>query len=194
MAKSAKRIKKNGEVFTPDSLVQDILGKIEPAKFEDPAVTFLDPACGNGNFLVAIVTKKRAAGATPLQALSTTYGVDIMPDNIVECRQRVFKAAIHKDDLDYYRERNPFKRFVKKRTLRRMQQLVRQNICHGDALQFELEDIFSSHPSEELVSFRNQNRAFSGLDTPVEPCYTGKTVEGEQGPLAQQAEQKTFNL
>ena len=164
-SKTTERIKKTAEVFTPPWLAQQMLEKIDPAKFQDAHATFFDPACGNGNFLIEIVAKKRQRGATALEALATTYGVDIMPDNVVECRRRVFMAAAQDDDLDYHSERNPLKRFIKKRMLGRMQRLVCKNIRHGDSLKFELEDIFSDEPSQELISFRNENQDFITLDS-----------------------------
>jgi len=165
IAKTTERIKKTGEVFTPDRLVKQMLEELGPTAFQNASTTFLDPAAGSGNFLVEIVTRKRAHGATPHEALASTYGVDIMADNVAECRQRVFRAAVQDDDLDYYAEFNPFKRFIKKRALHRMQQLVRNNIRHGDALKFDMEDIFSSTPSEELLNFRNKKDDISELDS-----------------------------
>lgn len=93
LTKSKARVKALGEVFTPPELVNEMLDHLPPEAFTDPAKTFLDPACGTGNFLVEVVRRKMAGGSTPLQALSTTYGVDIMEDNVQECRQRLLDAA-----------------------------------------------------------------------------------------------------
>tara|TARA_Y100000310_G_C20290169_1_gene626846 strand:+ start:156 stop:671 length:516 start_codon:yes stop_codon:yes gene_type:complete len=165
LVKTKKRVADVGEVFTPRWLVDEIIETLPESLFENSRKTFIDPACGNGNFLVEVIAKKRQSGATALEALATTYGVDIMADNVVECRQRAFKAALQDDDLNYHGERNPFKRFIKKRMLYRMQRLVRQNIRHGDTLKFEMEDIFAAKPSEELVNFRNKKGEISELDS-----------------------------
>lgn len=87
------RIKQTGEVFTPLPLVDEILDKLPADLFTDPTKTFLDPACGDGNFLVRVLQRKIDNGSTPTQALSTTYGVDLMSDNINECKRRLLSIA-----------------------------------------------------------------------------------------------------
>lgn len=89
--KSVRRVKEFGEVYTPSELVLDILNQIPESLWSDPAATALDPACGNGNFILGIIEKKVASGLTPIQAVSTTYGCDILADNVDECRKRVEK-------------------------------------------------------------------------------------------------------
>jgi type I restriction-modification system DNA methylase subunit len=83
-----KRRKQTAEVFTPSWLVAQMLDKL-PMEVWTENKTFCDPACGNGNFLVAILERKLAKGHPPLEALRTIYGVDIMADNVAECRQRL---------------------------------------------------------------------------------------------------------
>lgn len=51
----------------------------------------LEPACGNGNFLVEIARRKLAAGMTLEQAASTMFGIDILPDNIEESIERLLE-------------------------------------------------------------------------------------------------------
>jgi SAM-dependent methyltransferase len=92
ITKSKARVKELGEVFTPPELVEEMLDRLPPDAWH-PDRTFLDPSCGNGNFLVAVVRRKVRAGSTPLQALRTTFGVDIMADNVAECRQRLLEAV-----------------------------------------------------------------------------------------------------
>jgi hypothetical protein len=81
---------KHGEVFTPDFLVERMLKMTPENVWDDPNKTFLEPSCGNGNFIIAIIRKKIRHGSTIEQAIQTTFGVDILEDNIQECRQRVF--------------------------------------------------------------------------------------------------------
>lgn len=87
------RIKQTAEVFTPTPLVQEMLDKLEeqdPTLFSDPTKTFLDNSCGDGQFLSEVVIRKmERSGCTLEQALSTTYGVDLMEDNVIECRKRM---------------------------------------------------------------------------------------------------------
>lgn len=95
--RDADRIKSSGEVFTPGELVNEILEKLPKELFTDPKKTFLDPACGSGQFLVYVVYWKIFYGSTPTEALKTTYGVDIMEDNVRHCRERLLAIA---DDFD----------------------------------------------------------------------------------------------
>jgi len=97
------RIKATGEVFTPTKLVQEILEQIPIEQFTDPTKTFLDPSCGDGQFLSEVVIRKLENGSTLEQALSTTYGVDIMPDNVIECQNRLLCG---REDLRHIVKRN----------------------------------------------------------------------------------------
>ena len=87
------RIKQTAEVFTPTELVQEMLDKLEeqdPTLFSDPNKTFLDNSCGDGQFLSEVVIRKmEKSGCSLEQALKTTYGVELMEDNVIECRKRL---------------------------------------------------------------------------------------------------------
>ena len=87
------RIKQTAEVFTPPHLVIEMLDKLEeenPTLFSDPTKTFIDNSCGDGEFLGEVVIRKmERSDCSLLQALSTTYGVDLMEDNISECKNRL---------------------------------------------------------------------------------------------------------
>ena len=78
------------EFFTPYSLVKKMCDKISEDKWNDPNATFLEPSMGNGNFICYIIYNKILYGSTWEQALSTTYGVELMEDNVQETYQRVF--------------------------------------------------------------------------------------------------------
>lgn len=84
------RLKQTGEVFTPNLLVNQMLSKLPDEVWEE-GKTFCDPACGNGNFLIHVLWRKMQRGHNPLEALRSVYGVDIMRDNIRECRLRLLK-------------------------------------------------------------------------------------------------------
>lgn len=107
------RIKGSGEVFTPTPLVQEILNQIPIEQFQDPSKTFLDPSCGDGQFLSEVLIKKMENGSTFEQALSTIYGVDIMPDNVALCKDRLLCGQEH------------------------LRHIVDKNIVCADALQYD---------------------------------------------------------
>ncbi len=116
------RVKATAEVFTPDALVKEILNKIHeltPDAFTDETKTFVDPSCGDGQFLVWVVLYKLIQGELEIlncddimneditelfeQALRTTYGVDLMPDNVeltkerLLCGQEQFRHIVDKN-------------------------------------------------------------------------------------------------
>jgi hypothetical protein len=112
------RVKVTAEVFTKTELVIEILDKIELSQlniFLDPNKTFLDNCCGDGQFLSEVVIRKmERSGCTLEQALSTTYGVEFMEDNVIECKTRLAgpepteriweilnKNIVHHDALTY---------------------------------------------------------------------------------------------
>ena len=97
------RVKATGEVFTPTTLVQEILNRLPPELFQDPTKTFLDNSCGDGQFLGEVLIRKMEAGSTFEQALSTIYGVDLMQDNVDLCRQRLLCG---REDLRHIVEKN----------------------------------------------------------------------------------------
>lgn len=84
------RVKATGEVFTPTPLVQEMLDELPSEVFTDATKTFLEPSCGDGQFLSEVVIKKMENGSTYEQALSTIYGIDLMEDNCIECIKRLY--------------------------------------------------------------------------------------------------------
>jgi hypothetical protein len=109
------RVKATGEVFTPTDLVREMLERIPQHQFQDPTKTFLDNSCGDGQFLGEVLIRKMENGSTFEQALSTTYGVDLMIDNVDLCRERLLCG---REDLRH---------------------IVEQNIYQADALKFSYE-------------------------------------------------------
>ena len=89
------RVKATAEIFTPTPLVQEILDQLPKDVFTDPSKTFLDPTCGDGQFLSEVLIRKMENGSTFEQALSTIYGVDIMPDNVKLCQDRLLCGQEH---------------------------------------------------------------------------------------------------
>ena len=85
------RKSKTAEVFTPNKLVNQMLNKL-PKEVWKKDKTFCDPAVGNGQFLFWILIRKIKRNHSPLAALKTLFGVDIMQDNIRECQWRLLKT------------------------------------------------------------------------------------------------------
>ncbi|MDD2502956.1 MAG: SAM-dependent DNA methyltransferase [Clostridia bacterium] len=99
--KTKRRVADHGEVFTSDREVNAMLDLVKQ-ETERIDSRFLEPACGNGNFLIEILRRKLKVvksryrkNATEYEkyaivALTSIYGVDILLDNVQECRSRLF--------------------------------------------------------------------------------------------------------
>lgn len=123
--KSKERVQQHGEVFTPDSIVNDMLDIVDKEldkndiwKYID--YTYIEPSCGNGNFLIRILDRKfEFVQRLPkeqwnlglVHSLCSVYGVDIQKDNIDESKQRILQLIKTGDipllDLPN-REKKPF--------------------------------------------------------------------------------------
>jgi type I restriction-modification system DNA methylase subunit len=97
------RIKATGEVFTPTELVQEVLDQLPQELFVLADKTFIDPSCGDGQFLGEVLIRKIENGIDFEVALSTIYGVDLMKDNVNLCRERLLCG---REDLRHIVERN----------------------------------------------------------------------------------------
>lgn len=87
--RDAHRVKQSAEVFTPTTIVQEILSWYPDQAFDENQ-EFIDKACGDGQFLVEVVVKKLEMGKYSFEEiLQQTYGIDIMPDNVEACRKRL---------------------------------------------------------------------------------------------------------
>ncbi len=134
LIKSKKRVADHGEVFTPRWLVESMLDLVK-GETERIDSRFLEPACGSGNFLVPVLQRKLAAVEAKygkseferqhyaLLALMCIYGIELLVDNIAECRANlleIFAEYLNMDEsTDMYRAAF----FV-----------LSQNLVHGDAL------------------------------------------------------------
>jgi type I restriction-modification system DNA methylase subunit len=95
VARDELRVKSTSEIFTPTPLVQKILDHTPKKYFTDPSETVCDPSCGDGQFLGEILIRRIENGIEFEQALSTIYGVDIMPENVDQCRERLLCGQEH---------------------------------------------------------------------------------------------------
>lgn len=94
LIKTKKRVKDFGEVFTPAWLVKDMCDLVPSKVWNNIESTFLEPSCGNGNFLVEIFDRKLKRCKTPkdgLKALNSIFGIDIQADNVEESKERLFE-------------------------------------------------------------------------------------------------------
>ena len=88
------RVKVTAEVFTPTDLVIRMVRECGADKFA-PGKTVLDPACGDGQFLVAVKwVKVLFHGMTESDALNDIYGIDLMRDNVDLCKKRLGGGTI----------------------------------------------------------------------------------------------------
>ncbi|MCX6252932.1 MAG: SAM-dependent DNA methyltransferase [Bacteroidia bacterium] len=138
--KSKKRVADHGEVFTAEREVNAMLDLVKQ-ETERIDSRFLEPACGDGNFLAEVLRRKLAVlesryGKSQLEweryaiiAISSIYGVDILEDNANECRNRLFK--IFNDKYS-----SLFKDKCKDECNKSVMFLLNRNILWGDALDF----------------------------------------------------------
>ena len=91
--RSKENVRNNGEVFTPTYIVDDMLKLIPVKTWKDPEYVFLEPTCGNGQFLVRIFQKRIDSNIPVLDALNTIIGMDISEENIIDSRKRLYELA-----------------------------------------------------------------------------------------------------
>ncbi|MFA5747119.1 MAG: SAM-dependent DNA methyltransferase [Candidatus Paceibacterota bacterium] len=135
---SKQRVKEHGEVFTQEREVNAMLDLVgnETERIES---RFLEPACGTGNFLAPVlerklfIVKRKYGSSQPdfermaLSAVSSIYGVEILPDNVATCVDRLYNI-LNDDYTKLFRNacKNEFRESVLF--------VLRRNILHGDAL------------------------------------------------------------
>lgn len=136
--KSKKRVRDKGEVFTNEREVNAMLDLVKQ-ETERIDSRFLEPACGNGNFLIEILRRKLEVVKSRykksqweyekngLIAVMSCYGVDIMPDNVLECQNRLFEYF----EKEY---KALFKKNIKQEYLDIVKFVLSKNILCGDAL------------------------------------------------------------
>ena len=106
LVKSKQRVNDHGEVFTPSFLVESMIDLVhlEAGRIES---RFLEPACGSGNFLVPVLLRKLQTVEAKygksefekchhaLLALMSIYGIEILPDNVEECRSNLLDTFMN---------------------------------------------------------------------------------------------------
>jgi hypothetical protein len=136
LVKSRKRVIDHGEVFTPSWMVEDMLDLVKDES-ERLDSRFLEPACGSGNFLKLVLERKLKTVQSKYQksefekrhhalfALMCIYGIELLEDNLVECREILL--AIYADYLSVAEEDIWYKAGWN---------VLKLNILNGDALTF----------------------------------------------------------
>jgi hypothetical protein len=134
LIRSKKRVADHGEVFTPRWLVEKMLDLVK-GESERIDSRFLEPACGSGNFLVPVLQHKLAAVEAKygkseferqhyaLLALMYIYGIELLTDNIAECRANLLEIFAEYLNIDESTDLYRAAFFV-----------LSQNLVHGDAL------------------------------------------------------------
>lgn len=140
LIKSKKRVADHGEVFTPTWLVDAMLDLVK-GEADRIDARFLEPACGSGNFLVRVLQRKFAAVELKfrkseferqhyaLLGLMCTYGIELLADNIAECRANmlgVLAEYLSINDRDDIYHAGFF--------------VLSKNLVHGDALTMRAQD------------------------------------------------------
>ncbi len=134
---SKKRVADHGEVFTSQREVNAMLDLV---KHETQRIDshFLEPACGTGNFLAEILNRKLGVVGSryrqspteleryTLLAVTSIYGIDLLLDNVTECRRRL---------LDIVKKQ--FVGLLSEELLKSIQFVLQRNIIHGDALSLQ---------------------------------------------------------
>lgn len=140
LIKSKARVKEFAEVFTPDFIVKDMCDLIPAKIWERIDSTFLEPACGTGNFLVEILVRKYKLCKTSkdgLKALASVVGIDIQADNCEECRKRL---------LEQYMENFPTANSM---AIAMAYKILQNNIICGDSLKISEQWIKENEKDKE---------------------------------------------
>ncbi|MFN4279710.1 SAM-dependent DNA methyltransferase [Thermosynechococcus sp.] len=139
--KSKQRVADYGEVLTPPHIVAAMLDLVKQ-ETERIDSRFLEPACGTGNFLVEVLRRKlqvvqRYYAKSQLDyeryavlAVSSLYGIDILADNVEECRRRLYQTF----DEAYTALFGAKTKAACRATVR---YILSRNIVHGDALSLQ---------------------------------------------------------
>ncbi len=135
---SRKRVADHGEVYTSKREVNAMLDLVKQ-ETERIDSRFLEPACGTGNFLTEVLQRKLNVvelryGKNQVEyeryavlAVSSLYGIDILADNVNECRTRLFGVFEERYSQLYPKS-------AKNKCRSAVLYLLERNMVHGDAL------------------------------------------------------------
>jgi len=157
---SKKRVADHGEVFTSQ---REVNAMLDLAKQETERIDsrFLEPACGTGNFLTEILNRKLNVVEAKyrksqleferniISAVSSIYGIDILEDNVIECRRRLFEIVNQKYTA-------LFKGKAKDEVRHVIKFILEKNIIWGDAL-----DLKTVGPNPRQIIFSEWSFPFN---------------------------------
>ena len=149
LIKSKQRVKDFAEVFTPKHIVKDMCDLVPKEMWVNVETTFLEPACGTGNFRVEILERKFKLCKNwedGLRALKSIYGVDIQQDNVEEAKGRLFEMYI--------------KRFPKSPAVSGLiaSQILENNIVCGNFIKEYTDEIEKKRAKKEAAKRRKNDR------------------------------------
>lgn len=156
-----ERHKITQEDFTPHCVVDSLLSGIN---FETISETFLDNSCGCGNILNEVLTRKLtncSSSEDILTAVKSIYGVELMADNVCECRNKLYNTIIDhfpsvKDDsvLNY-----------------KVRAIIRNHIVWYDSLKFDYEHYWETHKPSYSPRDKHFNISFEERRKPNDDYY-----------------------
>ena len=164
--KSKQRVADHGEVFTPAWMVEAMLDLVKD-ETERIDSRFLEPACGSGNFIVQILRRKLAAvelkyGKSDFErrhyallALMCIYGIELLADNIAECRANMLEIFAEYLNLEEADE-----------LYRAASYVLSQNLVHGDALKMCTHDAGRSPLPSGATWVKANSSAATSASTP----------------------------
>ena len=197
LVKTKQRVADHGEVFTPSWMVEDMLDLVK-SESERIDSRFLEPACGSGNFLRAVLIRKlRVVDSRykkseferrhyALLALTSIYGIELLADNVEECRKNlldIFIEFLGETDTKVFSDAAA--------------NVLQANIIHGDALTLETT---SGAPIEfpewgYLGGGKFQRRDFRYVNLTKRASYqtTRKTYEGSLFEIGETEESEFYS-
>jgi hypothetical protein len=146
LVKSKQRVADHGEVFTPSWMVGDMLDLVK-GESERIDSRFLEPACGSGNFLMMVLLRKLVTvqaryGKSEFErnhfalfALMCIYGIELLEDNVRECRENLLRIFMTRLKID-----------AESVWCKAALAVLNANIIHGDALTLKT-------PDDEPINF-----------------------------------------
>ena len=178
--KSKKRVSEHGEVYTSEREVNNMLDLVKQ-ETERLDSRFLEPACGDGNFLIKVLERKVEIllsrhkknqfefEKNSVVVISSIYGIDILEDNVEETQNRLF---------NYFKSvySKTFKGLENEELLLTLKYILSKNIIHGDALSLKKVD------SDEPVTFCEWSLVNSSIkrrDFTFEHLLQNSPLEGQ---------------
>jgi hypothetical protein len=193
LIKSKKRVRDHGEVFTPNNIVEAMLDLVKH-ETENIESRFLEPACGDGNFLSKILERKLAVVERKYKksqfdykryaflAASSIYGIDLLDDNVAKARRRLY-------DIVAGRYEKLYPKNINQDFLESIKFVLKKNIVQGDALSFKDKKgkpvQFSQWTAVNSVKIKRQDFQFVDLAEfdPKRPSLFAQRITNENGEI-----------